>query len=73
MSQLPEQLLTEAMEMSSLDRGRLAALLIASLESQIDLDADQAWSEEIDRRLKDIDTGRVKMITAEDARRMIKR
>lgn len=58
--------------MSTPDRGRLAALLIASLESQTDHDADQAWSEEIDRRLKDIDEGRVKMISAEDARRMIR-
>lgn len=72
LSRTPQQLLNDALEMPSPDRGRLAALLIESLESETDADADQAWSEEIDRRLTDIDDGRVKMIPAEEARRMIR-
>jgi len=58
--------------MPSPDRGRLAALLIESLEPETDADADQAWSEEIARRLNEIDEGRVKMIPAEEARRIIR-
>lgn len=70
--QIPSQLLTEALQMPTLDRGRLAALLIESLESETETDVDLAWAEEISRRLSDIDSGRVKMISEEDARRIIR-
>lgn len=72
MSQIPQQLLTDALEMSSPSRAHLAALLIESLNTETDADADQAWSEEIRQRLTDIDNGNVKMIPEEEARRIIR-
>lgn len=72
MSQIPQQLLSDALQMSSPDRAHLAAMLIESLESEADADVDQAWSEEIRRRLTDIDAGNVKMIPEAEARRIIR-
>ncbi len=62
MSQSPQQLFTEALDLPLADRGRLAALLIESLESDVDEGVDEAWSKEISRRVQDIDAGRVRMI-----------
>ena len=72
MSQSPRQLLTEALDMPSADRGRLAALLIESLESDADGGADEAWSDEISQRLQDIDAGRVRMIPWTEVRKRLR-
>jgi putative addiction module component (TIGR02574 family) len=73
MSQSPQQLLTEALEMPSADRGQLAAILIESLESDADDDgADEAWSDEISQRLQDIDAGRVRMIPWTEVRKRLR-
>jgi putative addiction module component (TIGR02574 family) len=71
MSSSPQELLTEALEMPSADRGRLAALLIESLDSEKDDDAEQQWSEELQRRLQDIDEGRVQLISWSEVRRRL--
>ena len=68
MSQSPQQLLTEALELPSSDRGQLAAMLIDSLEGETDEVADQAWSDEIQQRLQDIDRGWVRMIPWSEVR-----
>jgi putative addiction module component (TIGR02574 family) len=60
--QNPQDLLERAMEMPSSERGRLAALLIESLETDRDDDVDEAWADEVQRRLKEIDDGRVSLI-----------
>lgn len=57
---LAEQLLTLPMA----DRVRLAALLLASMESA-ETDVDAAWDEEIDRRALELDSGEVRGIPAE--------
>lgn len=72
MSQSPRQLLTEALDMPSADRGRLAALLIESLESDAADGADEAWSDEINQRLQDIDAGRVRMIPWTEVRKRLR-
>lgn len=71
MSHIPKLLLAAALQLPTQDRGRLAALLIESLETKTEANTDQAWADEISRRLSEIDSGRVKMISEEDARRMI--
>jgi putative addiction module component (TIGR02574 family) len=67
MSQSSQQLLNEALELPTPDRGRLAAALIASLDPECDADADQAWSAEISRRLQAVDAGQVQMIPWSEA------
>ena len=50
MIQSPQELLERAMELTSSDRGRLAAMLIESLETLRDDDTDEAWSERSEER-----------------------
>ncbi len=70
----PKQLLAQAMELPSPERGQLAAMLIDSLETEVDddADADQAWSDEIQRRIIDINTGRVQLIPWTEVRRRMR-
>ena len=72
MIQSPQQLFSQAMELPSLERGQLAAMLIDSLETEVDDDAEQAWSDEIQRRIDDIDTGRVQLIPWSEVRRRMR-
>ena len=72
MIQSPQQLLSQAMQLPSPERGRLAAMLIDSLETEVDDDADQAWADEIQRRIDDINTGRVKLIPWSEVRRRMR-
>ncbi len=72
MSDTSQQLLSDALELPSVDRGRLAALLIESLDEETDPGASAAWSEEINRRLADIDAGQVQMIGWTEAREWIR-
>jgi putative addiction module component (TIGR02574 family) len=72
MTQAAQQLLTEALRLPTEDRGELIASLIDSLETESDADADAAWSDEIARRLREIDEGRVEMIEWSEARRLIR-
>jgi putative addiction module component (TIGR02574 family) len=45
-----KKLLSDAMELPTEDRARLAAALLASLDDGVDDDADRAWAVEIERR-----------------------
>jgi putative addiction module component (TIGR02574 family) len=58
---LADQLLA----LPSVDRARLAELLLASIEER-DTDATSAWNDEIDRRAEEIDSGLVAGVTAAD-------
>lgn len=72
MSQSPQQLLAEALEMSLADRGQLAAALIQSLDEGADDDVELAWADEIQQRLRDIDEGKVQMIPWSEVRRRLR-
>lgn len=60
-----EKLTTEAMKLPAGERASLAQLLLASLEDETDI--DRAWSEEIDRRIADLDAGIEQAIPMADA------
>lgn len=72
MTRTAHELLTEALHLPSSDRGQLASSLIDSLDATADPDAEQAWAEEIERRLEEIDTGRVPLVPWSDARQLIR-
>lgn len=72
MTQAAQKLLADALRLPSEDRGELIALLIESLDTEFDADADAAWSDEIARRLKEIDDGQVEMVDWSEARRLIR-
>lgn len=52
-------------------RAALAGSLLESLEETVDASAEQAWSEEIARRIQELDSGGVKAIPWSEARRQI--
>ena len=52
-----KELFAEASNLSESERATLAGLLIESLESEIDSDVEEAWREEIERRIAELDSG----------------
>jgi len=63
------ELLKKALALPDKERADLAASLIDSLDYTVDEDVEAAWQEEISRRLKDLDSGRVRTIPWEEVRR----
>jgi putative addiction module component (TIGR02574 family) len=60
-----ETLAIEALKLSPEDRVELAQRLLASVFA--DNDIEQAWADEIERRVQDIESGRAELISAADA------
>jgi putative addiction module component (TIGR02574 family) len=63
-----KQLLVEALRLSAEERAALAGELIQSLETEVDADAEAAWSAEIRARLDRIDAGIATTIPWSEAR-----
>jgi putative addiction module component (TIGR02574 family) len=68
----PAELLRDALSLPAAARAALIDSLIESLDVEVDPDTEEAWREEIHRRLQQIDTGAVRMIPWNDARRSIR-
>jgi putative addiction module component (TIGR02574 family) len=62
------ELLRDASLLSEAERAELAGRLLESLHGEPDEDVEAAWSEEIERRIRQIDSGEVKTIPWEDVR-----
>jgi putative addiction module component (TIGR02574 family) len=65
------ELLKEALKLPREARAALAGSLIDSLDQEVDEDAEAAWEGEIARRLRELDTARVKPVPWSEARRRI--
>ena len=68
MSPNVEKLFREASDLPESDRAELAGRLLDSLESERDEGVEAAWAEEIERRIRQIDSGEVKTIPWEEVR-----
>ncbi len=66
-----KKLLDEALRLPSEVRAALAGSLIESLDETVDEDAESAWAETIQDRIKEIESGKVKTVPWSKARRMI--
>jgi putative addiction module component (TIGR02574 family) len=67
-------LFKQASDLPDRDRATLAGILLESLETEVDPDVEAAWKEEIERRLADLDAGRVQSIPWEEVKaRLIRR
>jgi len=55
-------LLREVLRLSARDRAALAEALLASLDEDVDDDAETAWRSEIERRIAELDSGSVSPI-----------
>lgn len=77
MSTLVDELSARAKALSAEDRARLAEELLESLQEEADADAEAAWDREIERRVAEIESGAVRLISAEEvhaeARRLFRR
>lgn len=64
---IPAEKLAEALALPKEDRAFLAHHLLASLDGEIDEDAEKEWIEVITRRSKEIDEGKVQLQPLETA------
>jgi putative addiction module component (TIGR02574 family) len=62
MTQETEKLLRQALSLPDSERAELAGNLIASLDANVDPDADAAWQEEVTRRWEEVRSGKVETI-----------
>ena len=71
MTENMQHLLNSALQLSDTDRAELAGLLLESLDEDHDADAQSVWSDEIARRLEELDSGAVKPIPWSEVRRRL--
>ena len=64
---LPQKVLS----LSEEERAELASSLLDSLDATVDKGAENAWGEEIARRIADIDSEKAKTVPWEEGRRRI--
>jgi putative addiction module component (TIGR02574 family) len=68
-----EDLFQEAIQLPERDRAVLADRLIQTLDRSADPGVEAAWSEEIARRVAELDAGAVETISWEDVREDLNR
>jgi putative addiction module component (TIGR02574 family) len=71
MTQEAADLLKKALALPVSERADLAGSLIESLDDARDESVAVAWDEEVARRMADIDSGAVKPVSLDDARRLL--
>jgi putative addiction module component (TIGR02574 family) len=65
------ELLKKALALPPEARAALAGSLLDSLDETLDASAEEEWNKEIARRIEEMDSGKVKPIPWEEARRQI--
>jgi putative addiction module component (TIGR02574 family) len=71
MSRDAAEVLNDALALPAEARAALIGPLVESLDTEVDEDAEEAWREEIQRRLGEIDNGTVKLVQWDEARRRL--
>ncbi len=66
MSSLLQEVVSKAHSLSPEERAELAHELIVSLDDLTDKENERAWDEEIERRIKEIKSGKAKGRAAEE-------
>jgi len=61
-----EQITSQAIALSPEDRARLSDLLLASLPDKADEGLGEDWDQEIQRRLKAVDSGTARLVSSAD-------
>jgi putative addiction module component (TIGR02574 family) len=73
MTKAAKKVLAEALTLDTCERADVAAKLIASLDGEPEEDVEAAWTAEIERRIDEIEAGRVELVPWEDVERRIER
>jgi putative addiction module component (TIGR02574 family) len=63
------EILQKALALSDNERAEVAGNLIASLDTDLDPDADALWQAEVARRWDEVRSGRVKTISLNEVKR----
>jgi len=71
MTQEVAELLKKALALPVEARAALAGSLLESLDYTVDPSAEEKWNQEIARRIRDLDSGKVKPIPWAEARRQV--
>ena len=71
MTQEADDLLRKALTLPPEDRAELAGSLISSLDAPAEAGVEEAWNEEIARRIQDLDSGKAKTVPLEEVRRRV--
>lgn len=66
-----DEILEEALALPAEARAAIAGTLIGSLDESADENAEALWSVEIARRVAEIDTGRVQLVSWTEVRRRL--
>ena len=72
MTQKSQVVLEEALKLSPNERAEVAEQLIASLEEAPDTAVEQAWQQEVQRRLQQVERGEMKTIPWEEVQRRLR-
>lgn len=72
MTRKAEELLEEALSLTIEDRADLAASLLESLDGPDDPDVEEAWAQEVERRIRDAESGKVKLLPWAEARHRLR-
>jgi putative addiction module component (TIGR02574 family) len=71
MSELAAQHLEMALGLSAAERAELACSLIESLDQSDEESVQAAWDAEIVRRMEDLKSGKIKLVSLAEARRRL--
>jgi len=72
MSRELTELRKKALALSATERAKLAGSLTKSLDEVEDESVEKAWDAEIARRIEDLDSGRVKLISRDEFLRRLR-
>ena len=65
------EILKDALALPTEARAALAGLLLESLDTEVDEDAEAAWASEINRRIAELETGVLRPIPWAEVRRRL--
>ncbi len=68
MATLAEELYQKALDLDERERAALAARLIESLDTELEEGVEAAWLAEVERRMEELDSGKVRSIPWEEVR-----
>ena len=66
------QVLQVALKLKETERAEIAAILMQSLDEDADPAAEKDWDAEIQKRLAEIDSGKVKMLSWQEIEEVLK-
>lgn len=72
MTQKSQVVLDEALKLTVHERAEVAEQLIASLDEGPDTEVEQAWQEEVQRRLQQVERGEVKTVSWEKVQKRLR-